>query len=271
MDLSESTASCRWTWGHIERLGRSRTPGQRKLIGREQYGITKNVIGCNTGWNPHAGSMTKILFHPTGPVVQSETMQHKEHHQRHLGKNHTASVEHPYERRQPPSIEAPNDQAVNMDDPPQDPTAGENLLRERSLQGQSPSVSNWNGCWPHQEKGQNAVKPPGGSPRGRVETRMHAYHTELTQSAQRRQNATGVSQRHSAAKGVSQRHATPVQTAQDQLGLRTSSTPGDHPTILIPTIQCYSILVHPILPRRKMIKKQTRDPQVGTQTLGLMP
>ena len=47
-------------WGHIERLGRTPTQGQRKLRGPEQYGIPRGVIEYILGWNPHAPFMIRF-------------------------------------------------------------------------------------------------------------------------------------------------------------------------------------------------------------------
>ena len=39
-------------WGHIERLGRTPSPGRRKLTGPEQYGIPKALLAYVLGWTP---------------------------------------------------------------------------------------------------------------------------------------------------------------------------------------------------------------------------
>ena len=39
-------------WGHIERLGRTPAPGQRKLTGKEIYGIPKALLAYVLGWTP---------------------------------------------------------------------------------------------------------------------------------------------------------------------------------------------------------------------------
>ena len=95
-------------WGHNERLGRSPTAGQRKLLGKEQYGIPRGVIEYIMGWNPHAAFMASGLFKPT--FTQDSVKPRKKASSRKVCQSGNACnpPENLYEREVPP-VDLPPD------------------------------------------------------------------------------------------------------------------------------------------------------------------